>query len=120
MTTTIPARLRATREAMGLTQRDVSEITGIAPSNLSNLESGDVDFQISTLTRILDAMGMDLAFVPRNAPMSLQEVLDQSSRGRERLESVGVTPSDPEERLDMKRARGVDVSVEQSILTSGG
>lgn len=113
----LPARLRATREALGLTQEAVSRASGIAAPNLSKIESGRSDIQISTLMRLLDAMNLDIEFVPRDAPMSLQGALAQSERGRERLNSTGIAQSDPQMRLDAKRARGVDVSVEQSLLT---
>jgi transcriptional regulator with XRE-family HTH domain len=113
----LPARLRATREAIGLTQEAVSRTSGIAAPNLSKIESGRSDIRISTLMRILDAMNMDIEFGPRGAPISLQGVLAQSERGRERLNSAGIAQSDPQMRLDAKRARGADVSVEQSLLT---
>ena len=113
----LPARLRATREAIGLTQEAVSRTSGIAAPNLSKIERGRSDIQISTLMRILDAMNMDIELVPRDAPISLQGVLAQSERGRERLNSTGIAQSDPQMRLNAKRARGVDVSVEQSLLT---
>jgi transcriptional regulator with XRE-family HTH domain len=113
----LPARLRATREALGLTQEAVSRISGIAAPNLSKIENGGSDIQVSTLMRILDAMNLDIEFVPRNAPISLQSVLAQSERGRERLASTEIGQSDPRTRLDAKRTRGVDVSVEQSLLT---
>ena len=112
----LPARLRATREALGLTQEAVSRSSGIAAPNLSKIESGRSDIQISTLMRILDAMNLDIEFVPRDAPISLRAVVAQSERGRERLDSAGIGQSDPQMRLDAKRARGGDVSVEQSLL----
>ncbi|NQV05987.1 helix-turn-helix transcriptional regulator [bacterium] len=113
----LPARLRATREAIGLTQEAVSRSSGIAAPNLSKIESGRSDIRISTLMRILDAMNLDIEFVPCDVPISLQGVVAQSERGRERLSSTGIAQSDPQMRLDAKRARGVDVSVEQSLLT---
>jgi transcriptional regulator with XRE-family HTH domain len=113
----LPARLRATREAIGLTQEDVARTSGIAAPNLSRIENGRSDIQISTLMRILEAMNLDIEFAPRDAPISLQGVLAQSERGRERLDSTGIAQSDPQMRLDAKRARGADVSVEQSLLT---
>ena len=112
----LPARLRATREAMGLTQEAVSRTSGIAAPNLSKIESGRSDIRISTLMRILDAMNLEIEFVSRDSPLSLQGVLAQSERGRERLSSTGIAQSDPQMRLNAKRARGADVSVEQSLL----
>jgi transcriptional regulator with XRE-family HTH domain len=117
MKMSIPARLRATREANGLTQQEISRASGIAVPNLSKIENGRSDIQISTLMRILDAMNLEIEFVPRDTPISLQDVLAQAERGRERLNSTGLSQSDPQLRLDAKRARGLDVSVEHSVLT---
>jgi len=114
----LPTRLRATREALGLTQEAVSRASGIAAPNLSRIESGKGDFQVSTLLRILDAMGLEIEVVRRNASLSLQEVLSQSAQGRRRLISIGIAPSDPQLRLDAKRKQGDDVLVEQSVLTA--
>lgn len=110
-------RLRTTREALGLTQEAVARASGVAAPNLSKIEGGKSDFQVGTLMRILDAMNLDIEFVPRDAPISLQGVLAQSERGRERLISTGIAESDPRTRLEAKRASGLDVSVEQSLLT---
>lgn len=115
--TGLPARLRATREALGLTQEAVSRISGIAAPNLSKIENGGSDIRISTLMRLLEAMGLDIEFVPRDASVPLQDVLARSDRGRRRLDAAGIAPSDPQTRLDAKRARRLDVSVEQSLLT---
>lgn len=112
----LPERLRAIREALGLTQEDVARASGIAAPNLSKIESGRSDIQISTLMRILGAMDLDVEFVPRGAPVSLQDVLAQSERGRQRLTSIGIPRSDPQSRLDAKRDRELDISVEQSLL----
>ena len=116
----LPSRLRATREALGLTQGAVARVSGIAAPNLSKFENGKSDIRISTLMRILEAMDLDVEFVSRDAPIPLRGALARSERGRERVGSTGVAPSDPGLRLDAKRARGRDVSVEQSLLRRRG
>ena len=114
----LAGQLRVAREAIGLTQADVSRATGIAAPNLSTIESGRVDIRLSTLERVLDALQMDVQLVPRNRRISLDEAIAQSERGGAQLVAAGMVPSDPQQRLAAKERRGVDVSVERSLLRS--
>lgn len=55
------AQLRAAREAKGLSLDDLSERTGMAPSALAQLESGErPDPTIAALARYADAVGLRL------------------------------------------------------------
>ena len=53
------AMAQARRES-GLTQKQLSERTGINQSNLSRIESGDINPSVATLNRIATAMGKKL------------------------------------------------------------
>ncbi len=46
------------RKASGLTQRDLSERTGIAQGDISKLERGNANPSIRTLQRLASGMGM--------------------------------------------------------------
>jgi transcriptional regulator with XRE-family HTH domain len=50
------------RKSVGLTQEDVAEALGITQPSLSKLENQD-DMQISTLRRLIQALGGDLEIV---------------------------------------------------------
>lgn len=53
-------------KASGLTQAELAERTGIAPSNLSRLlNSTSGNPELDTLTRIADALDCDLVMLPR-------------------------------------------------------
>lgn len=54
------------RKAAGLTQKQLSERTGIAQSDISKLESGSGNPSLRTLQRLADGLGMvlRLEFVP--------------------------------------------------------
>lgn len=54
------------RKASGLTQRELSERTGIAQGDISKLENGSANPSIRTLQRLAAGMGMklQLAFTP--------------------------------------------------------
>ena len=48
------------RAAAGLTQKQLSEKTGIAQGDISKLESGNANPSVRTLQRLADGMGMKL------------------------------------------------------------
>jgi transcriptional regulator with XRE-family HTH domain len=58
--------IRAARERMGLTQRELSTRVGIPQSHISKIEQGRVDLQTSNLMQIARALDLELALVPRN------------------------------------------------------
>lgn len=48
------------RKALGMTQKELSEATGIAQADISRLESGNVNPSLRTLQRLAYGMGMRL------------------------------------------------------------
>ena len=60
--------LIACRNADNLTQKQLSELTGIDQADISKIENGNANPSIKTLTRIASAMNMDLKieFVPKS------------------------------------------------------
>lgn len=57
------------RRQSGLTQKQLSERTGIAQGDISKLENGSANPSVRTLLRLADGMGMRLKieFVPKSA-----------------------------------------------------
>jgi DNA-binding XRE family transcriptional regulator len=57
------------RKTLGLTQKQLSELTGIAQSDISKLENGGGNPSLKTLKRLAVAMDMylKLEFMPRSA-----------------------------------------------------
>ncbi len=57
------------RKASGLTQRDLSERTGIAQGDISKLERGNANPSIRTLQRLASGMGMvvKVEFLPSSS-----------------------------------------------------
>ena len=55
------------RRTSGLTQKELSERTGIAQGDISKLENGNANPSIRTLKRLAEGMGMvlQIAFVPK-------------------------------------------------------
>lgn len=54
------------RKSKGITQKELSELTGISQGDISKLENGNANPSVNTLKRIACAMGMSLKieFVP--------------------------------------------------------
>ena len=55
------------RKSKGLTQKKLSEITGIKQSAISRLENGKTPSQLDTLFKLFAAMNLRLQVVPLNA-----------------------------------------------------
>ena len=57
------------RKAANLTQKELSEKTGIAQSDISKLENGNSNPTLAMLKRLADGMGMTikLQFIPKSA-----------------------------------------------------
>ena len=68
----IEAILKARKES-GLTQKQLSERTGIAQTDISRLERGNANPSLRTLQRLAAGMGMrvKIEFVPENASAAL-------------------------------------------------
>ena len=56
------------RHASGMTQKELSNITGIAQGDISRLEKGNANPSLRTLIRLAEGMGMQLKieFCPAN------------------------------------------------------
>ncbi|MBR1560444.1 MAG: helix-turn-helix transcriptional regulator [Clostridia bacterium] len=59
----ITAMIQA-REEMGLSQRQLEELSGVRQPQIARMERGNADPQLGTLLRVLNAMGKTLAIVP--------------------------------------------------------
>jgi DNA-binding XRE family transcriptional regulator len=57
--------LRALRGLLKMSQADLAERAGLTQPHIARLESGAVDAQWGTWTRLFDAMFCDLLLVPR-------------------------------------------------------
>ena len=58
--------LNKARKEKGLTQKELSEMTGVRQSAISRLENGNTPNQIDTLVRLFAAMNMKMQVVPMN------------------------------------------------------
>ena len=61
----ISRQLKKTRESKGLSQRELSAMSGVPQSHISKIESGSVDLRLSSLVAIARALELELALIPR-------------------------------------------------------
>ncbi|MBR0464540.1 MAG: helix-turn-helix transcriptional regulator [Clostridia bacterium] len=52
------------RGEMGISQRQLEELSGVKQPQIARMERGNADPQLGTLLRVLNAMGKTLAIVP--------------------------------------------------------
>ena len=51
------------REDNGITQKEISEKTGLTPATLSRLENGQTEPTLATTVKYLEALGLELKIV---------------------------------------------------------
>lgn len=83
----ITDRIRDARKKKGLSQRELSERSGVPQSHISRIENGAVDLRLSSLIELARTLDMELLMVPRKAVTAVQSIVD----GRFRSESESGT-----------------------------
>jgi y4mF family transcriptional regulator len=63
--TPIGKQVRERRKALGISQRDLSELAGVSLHTLSDIESGKANPTMATLERVLTPLGMVLSIQVR-------------------------------------------------------
>lgn len=71
----ITDQLKAARDAAGLSQRDLTAMTGIQQAQLSKIENGSVDPRLASLTTLARALELELVLVPRRSLSAVRAVL---------------------------------------------
>lgn len=78
-------RLKHARLAKGLSQRELSEITGLVQAQISRIEAGTVDPRLSTLVTLAYALDLELELVPRKALPAVKSLSRQISGAHSEL-----------------------------------
>lgn len=68
--------LKAARKRKGLSQRELSERSGVPQSHISRIENGAVDLRLSSLIELARTLDMELVMVPRKAVPAVQSIVD--------------------------------------------
>ncbi len=64
--------IRQARLAKGWSQRDLSARAHLTQAQISRIENGEVDMQVSTLIELARSLDLDLQLVPRNALVAVE------------------------------------------------
>jgi len=78
--THIANKLKAEREARGLSQRALGKLAGVPQSHISKIENGTVDLRLSSLIELARVLGLELALVPRKALPAVKSIVRGSVR----------------------------------------
>lgn len=78
------ALIRMLRASLYMTQAQLAKRAGIAQSHLARIESGKVDPQLSTLTKVWGALFCDAVLLPRPR-RGIDEVLEERIKEKARM-----------------------------------
>jgi len=86
--THIADKLKAEREARGLSQLALSKLAGIPQSHISKIENGTVDLRLSSLIELARVLGLELMLVPRKALPAVKSIVRSIEHPTKELEPV--------------------------------
>lgn len=75
MSESIASQLKVARNAAGLSQRQLTAMTGLQQAQLSKIENGTVDPRLSSLQALGRALGLELVWVPRQSLQAVNSVI---------------------------------------------
>ncbi len=76
----IASNLKAARESLGLSQRALSEKSGVPQGHISKIENGAVDLRLSSLVALARALDLELALVPRKVVPAVKSIVRSGKR----------------------------------------
>ena len=76
----IAKKLKAARQAKGLSQRKLSQLAGVPQSHISKIENGAVDLRLSSLIELARVLDLELTLVPRKTLPAINSIV-RSSEG---------------------------------------
>lgn len=85
--THIANKLKAEREARGLSQRALGKLAGVPQGHISKIENGTVDLRLSSLIELARVLGLELALVPRKALPAVKSIVRGSVRPSKEIPS---------------------------------
>ncbi len=71
----IARRVRQGRIARNLSQRELSQLSGVPQAQISRIESGLVDLRFSSLVALANALDLEVTLVPRQAMPAVKSIL---------------------------------------------
>jgi transcriptional regulator with XRE-family HTH domain len=85
--------LKEARAYKGLSQRELSQRSGVPQGQISKIERGTVDLRASSLIALSRALDLELSLVPRKSLSAVQAIIRSSGLGRRRDDVGEVRPA---------------------------
>lgn len=79
---TFGAALREAREAKAWSQRELAARSGLTQANISKIETGQVDPQLSTLVELARFLDLEVTLAPRQAAPAIEAIIRDTSAAR--------------------------------------
>jgi len=76
----IAEKVKAARTAKGLSQRALSQRTGIPQSHISKIENAGSDIRISSMLMIAHALDLELTLIPRGLVKTLESLKQNAAK----------------------------------------
>ncbi|MYJ22649.1 MAG: helix-turn-helix transcriptional regulator [Nitrospira sp. SB0673_bin_12] len=74
----IASMLRIAREAMGLSQRELSAKSGVPQGHISKIENNAVDLRVSSLIALARALDLEPMLQPRKSVPAVQSIVSSA------------------------------------------
>lgn len=103
----IAQRLKAAREAQGLSQRALAERSGLAQSHISQIESGSTEPGLSTLVDLARALDLEVMLIPRKRVAAVSSLASPQPRLPSRL--------DPHARREIERGEAIIAAITKDV-----
>lgn len=83
----ITQQIRATREAMKMSQRELSARSGLTQSHISQIERGTMEPGLSSLVDVARALDLEIVLAPKKLMPAIRNILESASATSETLTS---------------------------------
>ena len=94
----LSSELEKRRRALGLHQSDMLMKIGMSQQQYQRVEAGH-DIRVSTLSRVLEGMGLELLLVPREQVRHLENMLRQGEQDYDIMPADADWPDEAKESL---------------------
>ena len=94
----LSSELEKRRRALGLNQSDMLMKIGMSQQQYQRVEAGH-DIRVSTLSRVLEGMGLELLLVPREQVRHLENMLRQGEQDYDIMPADADWPDEAKESL---------------------
>lgn len=84
----ITQQLRAAREAQKVSQRELSERSGLTQSHISQIERGAMEPGLGSLVELARALGLEVVLAPKKLMPAIRNIVESSPASSDILTSV--------------------------------